>query len=493
VAQQRETIRFTEEQAEAYSFAGSTLCELAREDINAFAAFVIKDEMTGEALENAPMHRAWHALADEHSKCLIWCHVEGGKTTQASVIRTLWKIGRDPTRRIAIVSNTHGQAAKILRSIKLYIERSPELHAVFPNLKPSSTLWTGGAIIVERPFVSKDPSVQAFGLHGNVLGARLDDIVLDDILDPENCRTAEGREKVWTWYHAALAGRLTSRGSVVCVGTAFHPDDFMHRFAKMIGPERSKRYPVLDPETHLPRWPERWSLERIEAKRLDTTPIEFARQFLCVARDDAEARFKKEWIDRCLMRGNGKTLCYGMNQLPPGFKTYTGIDLAVQQKDKSDSTCLFSIAVHPNGDREVLNIETGKWAGPEIVSRIIDAHKRYLSICIVENNSAQDFIIQFARGQFAVPIRPFTTGRNKAHPEFGVESLAAEMAGGKWIIPSQNGFPVNPEVQSWIQEMLYYQPSNHTGDRLMASWFSREGARLGSIKVETGNMNILAR
>jgi hypothetical protein len=261
----------------------------------------------------------------------------------------------------------------------------------------------------------------------------------------------------------------------------------------MIGPERSKRYPVLDPETHLSRWPERWSLERIEAKRLDTTPIEFARQFLCVARDDAEARFKKEWIDRCLMRGNGKTLCYGMNQLPPGFKTYTGIDLAVQQKDKSDSTCLFSIAVHPNGDREVLNIETGKWAGPEIVSRIIDAHKRYLSICIVENNSAQDFIIQFARGQFAVPIRPFTTGRNKAHPEFGVESLAAEMAGGKWIIPSQNGFPVNPEVQSWIQEMLYYQPSNHTGDRLMASWFSREGARLGSIKVETGNMNILAR
>jgi hypothetical protein len=28
-----------------------------------------------------------------------------------------------------------------------------------------------------------------------------------------------------------------------------------------------------------------------------------------------------------------------------------------------------------------------------------------------------------------------------------------------------------------VKEVLYYDPKEHTGDRLMASWFAREGAR----------------
>jgi hypothetical protein len=469
------------------------LIELAREDINVFATAVMRDEMTGASLENAPLHESWHDLADQNDRLLIWSAVEHGKTTQMSVMRPLWLLGKDPSRRIAIVSNTVTQATKIMRPIRTYIERSPELRLVFPDLKPTNQLWTHSSIIVDRPYVSKDPSIQALGVHGNITGARIDDLILDDVLDFENTRSAEARDDLWNWYMSALSGRLTSRARVLCVGTAYHPEDFMHRFAKQIGPGRAVRYPVLEPTTGEPRWPQRWPAERIAAKRLEITPVEFARQYLCVARDDADARFKKEWIDRCLLLGAGKNLCYGMAVLPQGFKTYTGVDLAVQQKDGADSTCLFTIAVHPNGKREVLNIEAGKWSGPEIVSRIIDAHKRYLSICIVENNAAQDFIIQFARGQFAVPIRAFTTGRNKAHPEFGVESIAAEMAGGQWIIPSRDGFPVHTEIQNWVQEMLYYQPSNHTGDRLMASWFAREGARLGAIRVEGGNINLLAR
>ena len=67
---------------------------------------------------------------------------------------------------------------------------------------------------------------------------------------------------------------------------------------------------------------------------------------------------------------------------------------------------------------------------------------------------------------------PITTGTSKADPVFGVESLAAEMANGKWIIPSKFNRAPN-EAEEWIEEMLYYNPLNHTGDRLMAAWFAR--------------------
>lgn len=464
-------------------------CQMARQDVNAFITYVMKDERTAHPVEQAPIHEAWHQLADTNDRLLIWSHIESGKTSQLSIGRTLFALGQDPSLRIAIVSNTHDQANKLVRAIARYIEHSPELRRVFPKLIKSDP-WTSHQLFVQRHTTSKDPSIQATGIHGNILGARIDLLIMDDVLDYENCRTEVLRKDLWDWYHATLAGRVTAQGKVLVVGTAFHPDDMLHRFARQPG-WKAVRYPILD-ENQVPRWPDRWPMERIKKKREELGPLEFARQMLCVARDDTEARFKREWIEWCLQRGVDKDLCYGLKVLPAGVRTYTGVDLAVQRHSASDATVFFDIAVHKNGDREVLNIDAGKWSGPEIVTRMIDHHRRYLSICIVENNAAQDFILQFTRGSSAIPIRPFTTGRNKANPEFGVESLATEMASRKWIIPNQGG-RLAPEIDAWITEMLYYDPKAHTGDRLMASWFAREGARMGSMKVQSGFIDISSR
>lgn len=466
---------------------------LARYDSSQFNSYVLRDEQSGDPVVQAPIHRAWHnALRDNIAKrTLIWSHVESGKTTQLSVGRTLWKLGKNPNLRVAIVSNTEMQAKKPLSSIKQYIEKSEQLPEVFPNLRPGA-VWNENAITVERKVVSKDPSIQAFGVHGAVLGARIDLLVLDDILDFENTLTPESREKLWRWIQATLLGRLTINAEVLVVGTAWHPDDAMHRFAKLPN-YKALRYPVIDDEPNSPtykqtRWPEKFPMARIEAKRLELGPLEFARQLLCVARDDSTARFKREWIERCVKRGEFKIMAPSLpGGLPPGFKAYTGVDLGVQEHAAADMTVLFTIAVHPNQDRELLWIEAGRWSGPEIVSRIIDVNRRYGSIVRVENNAAQDFILQFARGSSAVPVQPHTTGRSKAHPEFGVEALATEMSNGKWIIPSKGG--LHPEVQAWVDEMLYYSPDAHTGDRLMASWFAVEAVRAGLPKVETGKVN----
>jgi hypothetical protein len=83
--------------------------------------------------------------------------------------------------------------------------------------------------------------------------------------------------------------------------------------------------------------------------------------------------------------------------------------------------------------------------------------------------------------------------QNKHHPEYGVESLAAEMAAGKWIIPCELDGSVQPEVSLWLTEMLYYDPQGHTGDRLMASWIAREGARKGSGRAQVAHFDLMSR
>lgn len=479
----------TDIQTAAWRNARLTQAALARMHPALFSAVVIKDERSGRGITLAPIHTAWHTLASQHDRLLLWAHVESGKTTQMAIARTLYELGRDPTLRVAIVSNTHTQAEKIIGSIKRYIESSPELHEVFPQLERSEP-WKESQLFVRRTTYSKDPSVQAFGVHGNVLGARIDLLILDDILDYENCRTVASRKDLWDWYHSTLAGRLTANARVLCIGTAFHPDDALHKLAALPG-WSAYRYPVLD-EAGASRWPEAWPPERIDKKKAELGPLEFSRQMLCMPRDDASSRFKREWIETALKRGAGKTLCYGLSVVPSGCRVYTGVDLAVQKHSAADWTVLFTIIVHPDGSREVLGIDRDKLSGPEIVSRIFDAHRRYQSICVVENNASQEFIVQFAQQAGAGFVRPFTTGRNKASPEFGIETLAAEMAAGKWIIPNQNG-RVEPSLEPWISEMLYYDPAAHTGDCLMASWFATQGIRLGEIRAETGRIDLTSR
>jgi hypothetical protein len=457
--------------------------KLARTSPNHFCEYVMRDEETGKPIKQAPIHETWQQLCDEQDFLLIWAHIESGKTQQMAVARTLWDLGNDPALRFLIISNTHGQAVKLGRLIRQYVEQSKELHEVFPHLKPGSP-WGDAAFSVERSTFAKDPSVQLTGIHGSVLGSRVDRILLDDVLDYENCKTQLARDDVINWYKSTPAGRLVEGGKTRCIGTAFHPQDLLHHFAKTPGWVAYK-YPVINPTTQEPRWKERWSKERILAKRLALGSVEFTRQMLCEARDDATAKFKREWIEKCLRIGEGKRInSVGLKVIPRGYSVYTGVDLAVQKHDSADLTVLFTIAVDPMGTRHVLSCESGRWSGPEIVEQIVSAHHRYQSIVIVENNAAQDFILQFTRHRSAVPLKAFTTGRQKAHPEFGIEGIATEMENGKWSIPNIDGV-CNPEIQKWIDEMLYYDPAGHTGDRLMASWFAREGIVKAHQRVET--------
>jgi len=459
------------------------ICRLARTDPNVFCEYVLKDEKTNAPIIQADVHRAWNREMDEADRLLIWAHIEAGKTMQVSVARTLYDLGRDPSLRFLILSNTQNQARKVARLIKQYVETSSELHDVFPDLQPGSP-WGEFAFNVKGHDNAKDPSIQIAGVHGNVQGSRLDVIVVDDILDWENTRTQEQRKQLIEWWQSTPAGRLVDGGRIRGIGTAYHPQDLLHWMARQ--PRwRALRYPVVDPATGEARWPERWSLERIAAKAADLGPLEAQRQLMCEARDDASSKFKREWLEVALRQGDNTSLASALTIVPPGYRVYTGVDLAVQQKESSDLTCLFTIAVDPYGVRNLLNIESGRWAGPEIIKRIRDAHVRYQSIVVVENNAAQDYIIQFTRDSagVAIPIIPYTTGRSKAHPEFGIESIGVEMGQGKWRIPNQAGH-MHPEVQAWFDEMLFYDPAAHTGDRLMASFFAREGVRLGGRRVE---------
>lgn len=463
--------------------------KLAREDVNVFNEYVLRNEADNLPIEQQPFHQEFQRIADKNRRYIIWSAVEMGKTQQITIGRTLWELGRQPNLRFALICANDSKSRQLVGAVSRYIESSEQLHEVFPELLPGPK-WSGGAITIKRDGYAKDPSIQSSPVTGKLYGSRLDRVIFDDFLTPANAYSEDFRVDLWSFWEQTVRSRLTQQARVGVLGNAFHPKDFMHQLQKQ-AQWKSFYFPVIKAGKLL--WPERWPITRIEEWREELHPDEFARVLMCRARDDASGRFKKDWIQGCLDRGAGKQLTSGIAFVPAGFRVLTGVDLGTRQHKKSGLTVFFTIIIHPNEDREILNIESGRWHGMDIVKRVIATHQAYHSIVWVEGNAAQQFIVDFAQHLSAVPVKSFNTGSNKWNVDFGIESLAAEMHNKKWIIPSKHGQPAHPEIRAWMDEMLFYDPRDHTGDRLMASWIAREASRVKTRKATVRRLDTFTR
>ena len=493
--------------------------QLARVDYNEFAEFVLKDEETGKSLQQAWLHEMWTEVRRRHKRALIIAHVEAGKTQQFAVGVPMHELGSNPRARYAVVSRTQGQSLKSTNTTAGYIERSEELRRVYPNLIPGAR-WSQKFLEVTRPSGIKEPSLAPFGQGGAVSGARLDGAIMDDVLDSTNTRTKMRRDETEEWFWAEIYSRLTEEAFCYFIGNAWHPQDLYHRleargwptyrFPVQVTAELIRDFPLVTVpvaeggyglQIGDPTWPERWSKARIEKQRKILPPIEFARSLMCVARDDKDARFKREWIDMALEKGEDLGVCHTMADflrwddpdyeddelaaaqvrmsLDPEenegvFWVVSGVDLSTGKAD--DLSAITTIAIDRiTKKRFLLDVTAGRWQVDEIILRVKQIHARYGSIFMVENNATQDYIVQILQKTTGIPTVAHTTGRGKADPTTGVEVLAAEMHGEKWIIPSKAGEGASEDIQELITDMLYYSPDprDHTGDRLMSLWFAQ--------------------
>lgn len=500
----------------------------ARECPEAFLSYVMRDEETAGAITLAPYHRQLQRfLSDDEGLTggykAILGHVECGKTMNITVGRVLYELGRNPAARIAIVMATKDKVKATIRLIGQYIKKSRELREVFPHLQRSKSKgdpWNTTQLTVERNSPVKDPSVQGLGIGSNVLGARLDLVILDDALTAMNTLTPDNRKGVLDYIVGTLAGRVGKTGRIWFIANAFHPEDALHKLTSATGEYgwRLMTLPVEGPVTIKDRskvttvcgehgvsnWPDRWTDGYLELKKQllggEDHP-ETARLLFCQARNDGSARFQRAWINKALEAGKnlyGDQLTVKNFDPPMGWRTFTGKDLGVKKHLGADNSVDFHLAIRPDGRIQVLGLEAGRWDAAEIIKRSFESHDRYNSTIIVEDNGAQDYIRQLAKNPAIagalgfgdadrLPILPYNTNAKTKHsPQFGVESIGAELSTGQWLIPcvevvAEDGkykrIQVDPEIEAWIQDMLYYDPRAHMGDRLAACWLAHQGAR----------------
>lgn len=502
------------------------LAQQARHDPVKFierVATVEHGASAGMPVRLAPHQRLLLRFVMHYPRCVVRMPV-GSSKTFLMMFLGMWFLGRDLTSRGAIISAAAEQAYQPLGVIRQYIEDG-RLAIVFPELRRSPDphdAWSKNQLVVDRPRNIRTPSMRAIGIDGKLQGARISWALADDILSHENTATAEQRKKTYNDIEAQVITRLDppERGRVsrlVVTNTPWDRDDATYMlerqgypsismsiegdiwfsnvpdvqslFGDVLRPSRIRpenwrlRAHGEDPDERVPLWPARYPRDYVDAQKLITTPFNWARFWECQPFDEASARCLREWVEKALALGQGQAFPAERTGLAP---TYTGVDIGGVEKGH-DRSSICTIEVLDRDDarkRRILNLQSGRWNGPELVKRIADEVTRYDSHVFVESNGAQKFIADFAELEDRnMRVTKFdTTGKNKYDETFGVEAVFTEMMRGQWIWPSGTGAPP-PALVELGQQCVSYNPSRHTGDDLMALFFARQGLARHRSKV----------
>lgn len=504
------------------------LCVLARDNLAIFAQYVLRDEQPGaaglvegevwradddgllqaemSALDGAdgidlqPYHFAYLEALRTNQRAVCTAHTESGKT-QLGIAYILWRLGRNPSLRVAVVSEGARLATAICRSIAKYIgdetfDGCKALRRVFPKLRPG-LVWGETCFEVERPPQVKDFSFAPFGAVGGITGARADVIFCDDLITPRTTASEYIRKQNVDIFDQKIQNRPTARGQIVVNCNAQWSNDLAARLEER-GYYAFRMAVTKDgtPDGEL-EWPSRWTRRRIH-DAIKENPDWRAMLFAERRKLGEWGRFDGHAVKAACMAGRNRRLGESII-VPQGAYVCIGVDFAFGESKTADKCAIVAILVEPPapgermGRRIVLEIQHGRWNELDARNRLEAMIHRYPRDRIrvrAESNAGQKWIVQSWGRFLGEVVHPYRTGAKKWDSKVGVPALASAFLSNLWVLPSDQFGQALPEVQVLIDQMDAFDPSKagtqHTGDILMALFFA-DGIARDMLSTEAEN------
>lgn len=471
-----------------------------------------------EGREPSWLHPSMTYEPGNPKRLLVNVPPEHAKSTVMTVGYPTYRLAMDPNVRIAIVSQTQQRAKEFLFAIKQRLTEEPwaKLQQVYGppgGWKATADQWTQDRIYLSRTSGDPNPTVQALGIGGQIYGARLDLIILDDIVGTGN---AHEWEKQLNWLQKMVITRLGPTGMLLVAGTRVasvdlykelrNPDhwsggrapfSYLAMPAVLEFAEKREDWVTLWPKSdrpwdgadeawmsepdengHYPKWDGRTLFMR----RSEVSPSTWA---LVYQQQDVEedAVFPLPAVNASInrMRKPGPLKPGAPGHPHDGqWVTLIGLDPAMAGK-----TAAVAYAVDRlSGKRLVLDVHNMSDPTPQKIRALIeDWVEKYHPLELrVEINAFQkafslDDDLRDWLMRKGVQFREHFTGKNKWDVNFGVASMASlfgYMRDGKHEgnnlleLPDQT----NEHVKALVQQLITWKPdTKNATDCVMALWF----------------------
>lgn len=165
-----------------------------------------------EALERGDIDRLIISMPPRH-----------GKSQLSSIFFPVWFLGRNPKKRVAIVSNGRDLASDFGRDTRNLV-RSSNFTNVF------DAQMSEDSFSVLKWDLAQGGGLLSLGLGGQFVGRGADLLVIDDPhKSGEEADSPTARDSVWSWYQHVAYQRLEAGGRICLTMTRWHNDDLAGR------------------------------------------------------------------------------------------------------------------------------------------------------------------------------------------------------------------------------------------------------------------------
>jgi hypothetical protein len=254
-------------------------------------------------------------VTQDHPRKMLQAARGSWKSSIAVVDYSAWLVGRDylvnngeSRIRILLASETEELAKRNLRGIRQIMEWREQYVELAGNHRPERDFQLWGKTNLTSGFRKDptilEPTISVMGLDTARTGFHYDVIICDDL---EAERTSASRDLIdscWEFYRLLLS-ILTPGGTLLIVGTRWHPEDIYAKIEDQNSSLKDNRkvkiltIPSDDGEGleigNL-NFPNVLTKEELEAFRDSQGPRIFNCQYRLRPHEDEEAAFKKDWI-----------------------------------------------------------------------------------------------------------------------------------------------------------------------------------------------------
>jgi predicted phage terminase large subunit-like protein len=383
-----------------------------------------------------------------------------GKSQLISIYFPAWFLGRNPDKKVLMVSHTTDLAVDFGRKVRNLIS-TPEYQAIFPTVELASDSKSAG-----RWNTSAGGEYFACGV-GSALAGRGAHLLLVD--DPHNEQdiingNLDVFDKAYEWFTFGARTRLMPGGRIAIVQTRWHLDDLTGRVVRdMSQNELADKYEVVefpailevetdvsDPKNRLltvkktiekPLWPEFFNLDALYRTKASMPLFQWNSQFQQKPTAEEAAIVKREWWQDW------------PHEEPPACEyIIMTLDAAAEKNNRADFTALTTWGVFFNEEENcyciiLLNSIKRRLEFPELKELAMEEYEEWQpDAFIVEKKSSGTPLYQEMR-RSGLMVQEYTPHRGSGDKTARLNSVADIVRSGLvWVPQTRWGEELVEEV-----------------------------------------------
>ena len=373
------------------------------------------------------------------------------KSEFASFLLPSWFLGLYPGKKVIQCSNTSELAVGFGRKVRNLVDSQP-YGEIFPNVNLRADSKAAG-----RWATSGNGEYFAIGVGGTVTGKGADLLIIDDPHSEQEAKLAQSNpevfDNVYEWYTSGPRQRLQPGGAIVIVMTRWSKKDLTGRVLKSMIDKDGEHWEVINFPAILPSgrplWPEFWSLEELEALKLELPAAKWNAQYQQEPTSEEGAIIKREWWK-----------VWKQDKPPRCEFVIQSWDTAFTKSERADySACttwgVFYMNENEN-DAHVILLDAFKrrMEFPELKEKAFNHYKEWEPDAFIVEAKASGAPLIYELRAMGIPVSEFTPSRGN-DKMVRINSVADLFASGKVWAPETRW------ADELIEEMAAFPNSDH--------------------------------